>query len=121
MLERWGLRVCGGSLKSPIRMSTGGEAGIDDDLFLVEYVETTTGFGRARPVLLHRYAHGRPFSSFQLRQPGEPRSRALIRWGWFDMVGFRDSDIPKRIVEEFETFLAERMRISPFVPPSERA
>jgi len=118
MLERWGLRVIGGTLKSPVRTSTGGEAALDDDLFLVDYVQGTPGFERAAPVLRHLYSSGLPLNSFRLCLPGEDRGRALIRQGWFDLVGLPDSEIPWRVLEEFEASLLARMGEAPYRPGS---
>lgn len=115
MLERWGLRVCGGTLKSPLKISTGGEPAADDDLRLVDYVESIPGFDRARPVLQHRFVNGLPLQTFRLRHPGETRPLALIRLGWFGLIGLPDARIPDQILKEFEEALAERMRISPFI------
>lgn len=115
MLERWGLRVVGGSLKSPWRISTGGEAGWDDDLRLVDYVESTPGFERAAPILRHRFSEGRSLESFRVSLPGESRARALIRLGWFDLNGLADAAIPGRVLEDFVSLLNRRMAETPFV------
>lgn len=115
MLERWGLRVCGGTLKNPMKLSTGGEPSPDDDLRLVDYVESTPGFERARPALQWRFVQGKPFSSFQLCRPGESRSLALIRLGWFGLIGLPDAKIPEKIVKEFEIALKERLLDLPFL------
>lgn len=114
LLERWGLRVCGGTLKSPYRVSTGGEEGVDDDLRLVAFVEATEGFSRAKPVLLHRFARGEAPESFTWRRPGEDFRRALIRLGWFDMVGLPERRVARKVLEEFEDRLANRVRGEPF-------
>jgi hypothetical protein len=116
MLERWGLRIVGGTLKSPLRVSTGGEAMLDDDLRLVDYVESTSGYDRAAPVLKHIYSEGRTFGEFRLRLPGETREHALLRWGWFDLVGLRDAVIPARIDLEFRRELRRRLREQPYHP-----
>jgi len=98
-----------------MKLSTGGEPSTDDDLRLVDYVESTPGFERARPVLQWRFVQGNPFSSFQLCRPGESRSLALIRLGWFGLIGLPDKKIPEQILKEFETTLAQRLKESPFL------
>lgn len=114
MMERWGLRIVGGSLKNPLRTSTGGAAMLDDDLRLVDYVESTSGYARAAPVLKHIYSEGGTLAAFRLRLPGETREHALIRHGWFDLVGMRDAQIPSRIAGEFRRALARRLREQPY-------
>ena len=116
MLERWGLRIIGGSLKNPLRISTGGEAMMDDDLRLVAYIESTPGFERAAPVLRHRYSNGMPLESFRIQLPGENRDRALLRLGWFDLRPFRDAAVLSRVNNEFECALAKRLRECPCAP-----
>jgi hypothetical protein len=118
MLERWGLRVIGGTLKNPLRTSTGGEAVLDDDLFLVAYVEGTEGFERAGPVLRHRYSAGLGLDRFRVRLPGESLTRALLRFGWFDLREVPERKIPERVLDEFRTALAARMAADPYRPPS---
>jgi hypothetical protein len=118
MLERWGLRVTGGTLKNPIRTSTGGDPLPDDDLALVSYIRGTEGYDRAAPILSHRYSLGLPSGRFRVRNPGETLARALMRLGWFDLAGLPEREIPRRVLREFRDALADRMRSDPYRPPS---
>gem|GEM_PF-1808752 len=118
VLERVGLRLTGGSLKSPCRVSTGGNVGLDDDLALLAYVEGTEGYQRARPALVHVYCDGQSVGNFRLRRPGETRHAALIRLGWFCYIDRRPGQEAGAALEEFERTLADRLVNDPFLPPN---
>lgn len=113
LLERWGLRIVGGPLRSSLKVSTGGESGIDDDLRIVDYVESTPGFMRAVPVLKHVFSEGLSVSSFRVRRPGEPLSRALVRQGWFDLARIAEGRIARRILDEYLDELEVRLSNQP--------
>ena len=119
MLEIWGLRVSGGSLKDPLAKSTGGRAGIDDELALAMYVETTECFSEARPVLAHVYAAFLPIASYRYRQPGETRMRAAIRHGQANLLLDRWSDarMTQKLHDDFMDALIKRHRNQPFKVP----
>lgn len=117
-LEVWGLRVCGGSLKSPTKKATGGNASVDDEMSLARYVEATPGFERARPALVHVYAEGQPVESFRLRHPGETTTRALIRLGWMGYLIHPPSCIACEVLREFEAALEAKIADCPWWPPS---
>ena len=119
MLEIWGLRVSGGSLKDPLGKSTGGRAGIDDELALVMYVETTEGFSEARPVVAHVYADFLPISSYRYRQPGETRMRASIRHGQANLLleGWSDQRMAQKLHDDFMDSLIKRQKVQPFKVP----
>lgn len=118
-LEIWGLRVSGGSLKSPgMRERINGSESVDDELALMRYVESTDGFFEARPVLLHKFANGLPIETFQMRGPGETRFLALHRLRWLPYVDEADRDIPQQVVDDFTWSLDRRLIDHPFVPPS---
>ena len=119
MLEIWGLRVSGGSLKDPLAKSTGGRAGIDDELALVMYVETTEGFAEARSVIAHVYADFLPISSYRYRQPGETRMRASIRHGQANLLleGWTDQKLAQKLHDDFMDSLIRRQKAQPFKVP----
>ena len=119
MLEIWGLRVSGGSLKDPLAKSTGGRAGIDDELALVMYVETTEGFAEARSVIAHAYADFLPISSYRYRQPGETRMRASIRHGQANLLldGWSDQKMAQKLHDDFMDSLIKRQKTQPFKVP----
>jgi ABC-type dipeptide/oligopeptide/nickel transport system permease subunit len=104
----------GGPLRSSLKVSTGGESGLDDDLRIVDYVESTPGFLRAVPVLKHVFSEGLSVSSFQVRRPGESLSRALVRLGWFDLARIAEGRIAQRILDEFVEALEVRLSKQPF-------
>ncbi|WP_025229103.1 hypothetical protein [Fimbriimonas ginsengisoli] len=125
LLELWGLRTIGSSLKSAgLRQYSGGSAGVDVAEYAMRYVEETAGFDSAHPVLLHVYGHGLPASTFFYRGPGEMLSRALIRMGWFGFIGTAEREIPSLVERKFVEGLTERLAIQPFhvpEPPTEES
>jgi hypothetical protein len=120
MLEIWGLRVSGGSLKDPLAKSTGGRAGIDDELALVMYLEAIEGFETARPVLAHIYSNFLPIESYRYRQPGETRMRAAIRHGQANLLldGWPDSRMTQKLFNDFLDALIRHQRDKPFKVPA---
>jgi hypothetical protein len=121
MLELWGLRVSGDSLKCPMRLSTGGEASIDDDLAAVRYVESIRGFAEARPVLVHVHVNGGEPNTFLLRLPGEPLSSAVSRLGWWMLHDLSADRMAGSVYRGFVWLLEASLRKTPFVPPSRLA
>jgi len=120
MLEIWGLRVSGGSLKNPLMKSTGNPAGIDDEMALALYVENTEGFEQAKPVLTHVYARFLPISSYRYREPGETRLRAAMRHGQAsDMLdGKTDPQLSQKLHDVFMDHLIQKVKQHPFkLPP----
>jgi hypothetical protein len=120
MLEIWGLRVSGASLKDPLAKSTGGRAGIDDELALAMYVEATDGFQEARPVLAHVYSRFLPVSGYRYREPGETRLRASIRHGQANLMleGWTDTAMAQKLHDTFMDLLIKRQREQPFKVPA---
>jgi hypothetical protein len=121
MLETWGLRISGASLKSPFKVSTGGEPAIDDDLAAVRYVERLKGFVDARPVLAHVHIYGRSLSEFPLRQPGESLPAAIERLGWWMLIDTPPEQMAGAIYRGFFWILESALRRNPFIPPSQLA
>jgi hypothetical protein len=120
MLEIWGLRVSGASLKDPLAKSTGGRVGIDDELALALYVEGTQGFEQSRSVLAHVYARFLPIASYRYREPGETRLRAAMRHGQASQMldGNSDAQLAQKLHDDFMDSLIRRQRDHPFkVPP----
>ena len=120
MLEIWGLRVSGTSLKDPLAKSTGCRAGIDDELALVMYIESTEGFEQAREILAHLYARFLPIATYRYRQPGETRLRAAMRHGQASemLAGKSDSQLAQTLHDDFMDRLIKRQKEHPFkVPP----
>jgi len=118
MLEIWGMRVTGGTLKSVgQREAAGGESGVDEAQLIARYVEETEHFDTSRPVLIHRFGFGRSEAEFRYRQPGEPLSQALIRLGWFCFLGVPQREIPGLVLARFVDRLASRLQEDPYVVP----
>jgi hypothetical protein len=119
LVERWARRSVGGSLASPGgALGWGGEPGPDDYWAAVSYVESTKGFGEARPVLSHVYIHGRPLGEFRIAMPGEPRFTAFQRLRWMSYWTETDPDVPRRVLRSFAKRLVDRCREQPFrLPP----
>ena len=120
MLEIWGLRVSGSSMKNPWIKSTGNPAGIDDEMALALYVEATKGFEQARPVLTHVYARFLPIHSYRYREPGESRLRAAMRHGQASEMldGKSDQQLAQKLHDDFMDELIKRQREHPFkLPP----
>lgn len=120
MLEIWGLRVSGSSLKDPLAKSTGGPAGIDDELALALYVESVEGFDQARAILTHIYARFLPIQNYRYREPGETRLRAAMRHGQASQMleGKSDQQLTQRLHDEFMDKLIKKQREHPFkLPP----
>jgi hypothetical protein len=120
MLEIWGLRVSGSSLKDPLAQSTGGRAGIDDELALALYVEATEGFEQSHPVLTHVYARFLPIQTYRYRQPGETRLRAAMRHGQASQMldGKSDHQLTQKLHDVFMDALIKKQKQHPFkVPP----
>jgi hypothetical protein len=116
MLEAWGLRACGGSLKNPLNLSTGGATGTDENWQAKQYVEGVTGFSLARPVLVWVFAQGLDVAAFRLRQPGESLTQALKRLGWQDYVMLPAARIALEVLRDFEVELGEALEERPFTP-----
>jgi hypothetical protein len=118
MLQIWGLRATGGSLKSPIKRSTGGEAQQDDELAVALYVQSTPGFATARPVLRRIYCEGRTANGDWWRGPGESLGRAALRLGWGRYLGIvAMKEIPMEVHADFMHGLEQRLIDSPFRLP----
>lgn len=120
MLEIWGLRVSGTSLKDPLAKSTGGRAGIDDELALALYVEGTPGFEQSRTVLAHVYARFLPIATYRYRGPGETRLRAAMRHGQASQMldGKSDPQLAQKLHDDFMDALIKKQKSHPFkVPP----
>lgn len=115
MLEVWGLRVSGGSLKTPYKVSGGGESGLDDEWQAKSYMERVPGFDLARPVLVWVYAEGRDASDFPLRRPGESFASALKRLGWGDYLMVGSARVALEVLRDFEVELHEALAERPFV------
>lgn len=119
MLEIWGLRVSGGSMKDPLAKSTGGKAGPDDELALVYYVEATPGFFEAQSVLLHKYAHFKPLAQYRYRRPGESLFGASCRHGQAHLAkaGMNELALTKALHKKFVYALIAKMAEKPFMVP----
>ena len=119
MLGIWGLRVAGGSFRDPLRRSMGGIAGLDDEMAMVHYVESTEGFEASRPVLAHVYSEFLPVSMYRYRQPGETRMRAAIRHGQAHLLleGWKDADLAQRLHDDFMDALVRKAKATPFKLP----
>ena len=118
MLAIWGLRASGTSLKSPLKASTGGKAGDDDELAVVTYVQQTAGFDLARPVLRRVYCDGCPAEGDWWRGPGETLVRAALRLGWGSQLGHvAPRQIPVAIRDEFIRTLNLRLGATPYRLP----
>lgn len=116
MLEAWGLRVCGVSLKNPLALSAGGSSGADYEWQAMRYVESVTGFDMARPVLSWVYSHGLPVERYQLCRPGESKAQALKRLGWQDYVMVPAPKIPEAVLSDFWVEMEDALADRPFVP-----
>jgi hypothetical protein len=119
MLEVWGRRVSGGSLKDPLKLSTGSCRGTDDESALVLYVEMTFGFELVRPVLVHVFAEGRSLSSYAFRQVGESRVAAAMRHGRGCRIsdGWSDLEIADDALRSFMRRLGRKIKRRPFRIP----
>jgi hypothetical protein len=120
MLEIWGLRISGSSLKDPLALSTGGPSGIDDEMALALYVEATSAFEQAKPVLTHIYARFLPIRSYRYREPGETRLRAAMRHGQASLMleGRSDQQLSQKLHDDFMDELIKKQRSHPFkLPP----
>ena len=119
LLEIWGLRVSGASLKHPFRTSTGEEPGIDDELAAVRYVERVKGFAEARPVLVHVHVDGGRLREFRVRAPGEDLGAALVRLNWWMLYDLRAEEMPGTVYRGFLWMLETALAKAPFFPPSQ--
>jgi hypothetical protein len=115
ILTAWGLRQLG-PMRTPYKVSTGGDASTDDEWQAMRFVERLEHFERAKPVLAHVYANGAPPETFRLREPGETKLKALLRFGWGFLIGRDEKDIPRLIEEGFRYSLREELKHRPFVP-----
>lgn len=118
MLEWWGLRETGGSLKDPTKKSNGGKASEDDEEAAMIYVQTTPNFRVARPVLAHVHIEGLPLCDFVVRGPGERLTPALLRRSWWQLVGIRENLIAEAIYTGFVEILIHQLDTVAFTPPS---
>jgi hypothetical protein len=118
LLEAWGLRQTGG-LRSPLKVSTGGGSGSDDEAQAMRWVEAVPGFESARPVLAHVYVKGLPVESYIVRGPGEPLLRALLRHGWGELLGTPERKVARTVLVWFMRCVAVQLRAVPFEPVRE--
>lgn len=106
MLQVWGLRITGASLKNPLHLATGGSSGYDEDWEATCYVQRVPGYERAYPVLVHVHAEFQPVEIFRVCEPGETLMRALLRREWGDLIGTPRHLVGRAIYGEF------RLRLS---------
>jgi hypothetical protein len=85
MLETWGLRIRGSSLKDPNEAASGESITVDDELALCMYVESTDGFFYSRPVLRHVFVEFLPIASYRYVGPGETAWQASLRHGQVEL------------------------------------
>lgn len=116
MLEAWGLRTSGGSLRNPLKLSTGGSGGCDEEWQAMRYVEAVKGYERSLPVLRWVYVQGQPIETFRLRGPGEPLMRALVRNEWASYIDFPAGNIPDAVLSDFIDNLEKALARRPFTP-----
>ncbi|HWD40083.1 MAG TPA: hypothetical protein VG944_14635 [Fimbriimonas sp.] len=130
LLERWGLRTVGTSLKGPIQPALSkGDPGVDVDLAIMIYVESVPGYKIAKPVLYHVYAEGKSIYDFRLLEPGETIFQAVVlrlEWGrellkadaWGKEGESPDPwELPRLILKNFRDALADKVREHPFCEP----
>ncbi len=117
MLEIWGLRSCGSSLKNPLKPSTWGGRGSDDELVIVDYVESVPGFGLAKEALVWVFRYGNDPTAFPLVRPGETCATSLIRRQWGMHLGRARQAVCGAVVREFMGLLEERIKQGPPVFP----
>jgi len=118
MLEWWGLRESGGSLKNPVKKSTGGDPAEDDEKAAMVFVQTTQFFRVARPILAHVHIEGKQLDEFVIRMPGERLKQSLLRLGWWQLCGVREERIADCLYEGFYEVLTNRLEFEGFIPPS---
>lgn len=117
MLEAWGLRTCGGCLRNPLNLSTGGASGSCDENWQAKtYVEGVKDFALARPVLVWACIEGKDPAAFPIKRPGESLAQALRRLGWQDYVMVAPGRIALEVFQDFEVELIEALQDRPFVP-----
>jgi hypothetical protein len=116
LLELWGLRISGGTLRSVgLRPRSGEEPGVDEVMVVVRYVESTTGFERAKDALVWVYCRGREASEFPVVGPGQTLGAALLRRGWGMHLGKPRREVAPAVVEEFRRELEKRLVAQPMV------
>lgn len=120
VLEAWGLRVSGASLKNPLKESTGGNSSaLDDEFQAMQRVERMPGYSRAKPVLHWHHVLGNRLDQFQPGiYTGYPTGTAgaFVKLGW---DGHRHVPIHVAAQDEYDDFieaLEADLRACPFVP-----
>lgn len=118
VLEAWGLRTTGRSLKDPLKEATGGYSGADDEWEAKRLVEELPGFWTARPALHWVYVEGQPIAEFQpVRYAMCVRYEAqMLALGWGEHLGKRLPVAAKIELEKFENALIAHLREFPFEP-----
>jgi hypothetical protein len=126
MLKVWGLRSAGDSFKNPSTSSRSGEAGVDKEMQLVEYVQQTSGFLEAQGLLRHKFVEHRSFLTYPYRiKLGGSKEHLFIaanRHGQLDFVrlvrsrGGRvtESQLIRALYRGFLSSLRRKMLLTPF-------
>ena len=123
MLQVWGARSRG-PLRSPLKISTGGDASTDDESQVVFYVERTPDFELSKPVLQWVYCWHRDARVFNLASVlNDPRylsvgavfpASILMQMGWGFGIGRSKGTVAQMVLSRFVDNLADRLRSEPF-------
>ena len=123
MLQVWGARSRG-PLRSPLKISTGGDASTDDESQVSFYVEKTPDFETSKPVLTWVYCQHRDVRIFSLASVlNDPRyisigpmfpAEVLMRMGWGFGLGRSKGTVAQMVLNRFLDNLADRLRAEPF-------
>ena len=123
MLQIWGARSRG-PLRSPLKVSTGGDASTDDESQVSFYVEKTPDFESSKPVLTWVYCQHREIRLFNLAIAlNDPKyltagsvfpSEILMRMGWGYGINKPKAVVAQMVLNRFLDNLSDRLRAEPF-------